>query len=136
MSKRRLQWKDLTKKQQRDLLKDVEGINHSFERCFSDMKGPALKDDCGFDVYSVGLDPDHLTCEAVNEIKDVVGYYSCEDVNFKCLSERQNKILSLYYFEGKTYSQIAAYFDVSEDAIDLSLRRSKKRLVRFFTMGE
>ncbi len=48
------------------------------------------------------------------------------------LSERDRRIVQLYYFEGKTQQEIAAIFGISQQALQKLLVRISGRLKNFF----
>jgi len=60
--------------------------------------------------------------------QEMVSYYKEAEVNFPFLTDLQNKCLHLFYFEGKTYKQIARAMSGNRSKTKLNQRQVRRQL--------
>lgn len=85
------------------------------------------------DLYNE-VDVNEIPEDAADILKEYAGQFT-DSVNFPCLSESQNRALTLFYIEGLSYKEIALDLGISVDGVRMSLVRAKKALVTEYRIG-
>ncbi len=66
--------------------------------------------------------------------EELSGYFSEESVNFPCCTELQNRCLSLFYFEGLSYAEIAMKVNYRVHKVNYQIYSAKQRISKFFSI--
>ncbi len=77
------------------------------------------------------FDLNNIPEEAADIFKECADQFS-GSVNFQCLSETQNRALTLFYLENMSYEEIALDLGISVSGVRMSMVRARKKLVTVY----